>query len=133
MINLENIEEKFKKVVSSEEWKTLQELYNNSTHVFLFGHGGNMAIADHAAVDSSRLTDKNVIAPGSGTLSTSIIGDTNFNDWLMHWLEMRSRGLDPKKCLVLGMSCSSTGESSASLATAVEWASKNGMNSFLFT
>ena len=91
MIDLENIESKFNTIVSSEEWVKLQELYNKSTHIFLFGHGGNMAVADHAAIDSSRLTNKNVIAPGSGTLSTSIIGDTNFNDWLINWMEMRTR------------------------------------------
>ena len=34
-----------------------------------------MGIADHAAIDMTRLTDKNVIAPGSGIVSTSIISD----------------------------------------------------------
>ena len=62
-LNLENIEDKFSKIISSEEWGKLQEAYNKSTNVFMFGHGGNMAVADHAAVDSSRLTDKNVMAP----------------------------------------------------------------------
>ena len=50
MIDLENIESKFAEVTSSEEWGELQSLYNKSTHVFMFGHGGNMAIADHAAI-----------------------------------------------------------------------------------
>ncbi len=121
MIDLENIEEKFNKVVSSDEWKKLQKFYNESTHVFMFGHGGNMAIADHAAIDSSRLTDKNVIAPGSGTLSTSIIGDTNFNDWLMNWVKMRTRGLDNTKCLAIGLSCSLNSPSANSIVTALNW------------
>ena len=121
MIDLENIESKFTKVTSSKEWKKLQKLYNKSTHVFMFGHGGNMAIADHAAIDSSRLTDKNVIAPGSGTLSTSIIGDTNFNDWLMNWMKMRVRGIDKTKCLAIGFSCSLNSPSANALVTALNW------------
>lgn len=133
LLDIENVESKFENIVNTKEFGKLQTKYNECQHIFFFGHGGNLGVSDHAAIDASRLTDKNIIAPGSGILATSIIGDTNFNDWLMHWLEMRSRGLDPKKCLVLGMSCSSTGESSASVSTAVEWASKNEMNSFLFT
>lgn len=133
LLDVENIESKFESIVKSKEFTKLQNAYNDCQHVFFFGHGGNLGVSDHAAIDASRLTDKNVIAPGSGILATSIIGDTNFNDWLMHWLEMRSAGLNPKDCLVLGMSCSSSGESSASVSTAVEWAANNGMNSFLFT
>ena len=133
LLDIENIETKFETLVASDEFQKLQEKYNNAKHVFFFGHGGNLGVSDHAAIDASRLTDKNIIAPGSGILATSIIGDTNFNDWLMHWLEMRSRGLNPEDCCVLGMSCSSSGESSAAVSTAVEWAANNGIPSFLFT
>ncbi len=133
ILDVENIENKFNNIIKTKEFNKLQDSYNKCKHIFFFGHGGNLGVADHAAIDASRLTNKNVIAPGSGILATSIIGDTNFNDWLMNWIEMRSRGLDPSDCLVLGMSCSSSGESSASVSTAVEWASSNGMNSFLFT
>ena len=133
MINLENIENKFEKIVSSEEWKKLQELYNKSTHVFMFGHGGNMAVADHAAIDSSRLTNKNVIAPGSGTLCTSIIADTNFNDWIMNWIDMRTRGLDCSKCLAIGISCSLNNASSNAVVTALNWADDNGIKTALFS
>ena len=101
VINLENIEDKFYKIIKSKEFIDLQDQYNKASHVFFFGHGGNLGVSDHAAIDASRLTDKNVIAPGSGILATSIIGDTNFNDWLMTWLKMRTRGLDVSKCLVL--------------------------------
>ena len=61
MVSIENFDNKFRKIGNSEEWKTLQKVYNDCTHVFLFGHGGNMAVADHA-IDMTRLTDKNVIA-----------------------------------------------------------------------
>ena len=73
MLDIENFDNKFKNIIQSVEWKSLQNTYNDCKHIFLFGHGGNLAVADHAAIDMSRLTDKNVIAPGSGTLTTSII------------------------------------------------------------
>lgn len=133
VIDIENLEEKFEEIISGEEFKQLQNAYNEAEHVFFFGHGGNLGVADHAAIDASRLTDKNVVAPGSGILATSIIGDTNFNDWLKTWLEMRTRGLDTKKCLVLGMSCSSTGESSNTIKTALEWAASKNIPSYMFT
>jgi len=133
MVSLENLEGKVKKVVRSTEWRTLQEKYNNATHIFYFGHGGNLGVSDHAAIDASRLTDKNIIAPGSGILATSIISDESFETWLAKWLEIRSRGLDKSKCLAVGMSCSTTGASSDSLVHALNWASENGMDSCLWS
>lgn len=132
MLDIENFDNKFKGIVLSPEFKKLKEIFNEATHVFYFGHGGNMSIAEHAAIDGSRLTDKNILAPGGGVLCTSIQSDTNFNDWLMHWLEMRTRGLDKSKCLAIGISCSTTGKSSDCLSTALNWASENGINSCLW-
>tara|TARA_R100000458_G_C8277769_1_gene253440 strand:+ start:3549 stop:4544 length:996 start_codon:yes stop_codon:yes gene_type:complete len=132
MLNIEQFDSKFKGLASSPEFKQLQKLYNDATHVFFFGHGGNMAIAEHAAIDAARLTDKNVLAPGGGVLCTSIQSDTNFNDWLMHWLDISTRGLDKSKCLAIGISCSTTGKSSDCLSTALNWASYNGINSCLW-
>ena len=63
MLDIENFDSKFKDIVQSSEWKQLQNVFNSCKNVFLFGHGGNMGIADHAAIDMTRLTDKNVIAP----------------------------------------------------------------------
>ena len=92
MLDIENFDNKFKSIVQSLEWKQFQDVFNKSKDVFIFGHGGNMGVADHAAIDITRLTDKNVIAPGSGVLATSIISDESFETWLAKWLEFRSRG-----------------------------------------
>tara|TARA_R100000234_G_scaffold93485_2_gene61700 strand:+ start:4821 stop:5837 length:1017 start_codon:yes stop_codon:yes gene_type:complete len=133
ILDIENLDDKFISIIETQEFQDLQSAYNDAKYVLFFGHGGNLGVADHAAIDASRLTNKNVIAPGSGILATSIIGDTNFNDWLKTWVEMRTRGIDPKECLVLGMSCSSSGESSNTIRTALEWASEQGIPSFMFT
>ena len=58
MLDIESMENKFRAIVATDEFQQLQELYNDAKHVFFFGHGGNMSIAEHAAVDASRLTDK---------------------------------------------------------------------------
>jgi D-sedoheptulose 7-phosphate isomerase len=133
MLSLENIESRFEKIVSSEEWKLLQEKYNSSEHILMFGHGGNMAVADHAAIDGSRLTDKNIIAPGSGILSTSIIADTNFNDWIMNWVKIRTRGLDSNKCMAIGFSCSLNNPSSNAIVTALNWCDSNNISTGLIS
>jgi hypothetical protein len=132
MLDIENFDNKFRGIVLSPEFKELKKLYKEATHIFYFGHGGNMSIAEHAAIDGSRLTDKNIFAPGGGVICTSIQSDTNYNDWLMHWLEIRTRGLDKNKCLAIGMSCSTTGKSSDCLTTALNWASSNGIKSCLW-
>lgn len=133
MLDIENFDSKFKNIVQSSEWKQLQNVFNSSKNVFLFGHGGNMGIADHAAIDMTRLTDKNVMAPGSGIVATSIISDESFETWLAKWLEFRSRGTDLSDCLAIGISCSTSGASSNSLVNGLNWAQENGMNTCLFS
>ena len=132
-LNLEGIEEKFNKIIATDEWNRLQSAYNKSNTVFMFGHGGNMAVADHAAVDGSRLTDKNIIAPGSAVLSTSLIADTNFNDWIMNWVKHRSRGIDKSNCLAIGFSCSLSNASSNSILTALNYCESKGMKAGLIS
>jgi len=79
MLNFENLGEKFVQIIHTEEWKKLQEKFNNSNDIYVLGHGGNLAIADHAAVDITRLSNgrKNAMCPGSGVVATSLINDTS--------------------------------------------------------
>lgn len=132
MLNIENFDRKFEHIVSSEQWKNLESAFKKAEFIYIFGNGGNMGVADHAAIDISRLTNKNAQCPGSGVRATSIISDTNFEEWFKTWLEMVSRGVDPSKCLVIGLSCSTLGASSNSIVNALNWAIKEGMNASLF-
>jgi len=131
MLNIENFETKLKTIVESPEWQEVEAQYRRATHVFLFGNGGNMGVSDHGAIDMSRITDKNVIAPGSAVLATSIISDTNFEDWFQNWLEMRLRGLDPEKCMVIGLSCSISGQSSNATLNALSFSANQNIPSVL--
>ena len=126
IVDMENLGEKFNEIVNSEEWLKLEQDFINLNHVFIVGNGGNLSIADHAAVDISRLTDKNAVCPGSGIVATSIISDNSFEVWFTKWIEQRMRFIDPSDVLVLGMSCSTTGASSASLVSALSMAAAKG-------
>ncbi len=129
MLNFENLDEKFVKVVNSKEWKELQQKFNKCNDIYVLGHGGNLAIADHAAVDITRLSNgtKNAICPGSAIVATSLINDTSFDQWMVNWLRQRTstRTKDQmKKSLVLGVSSSGN---STDIIKALQWANDNNM------
>ena len=88
MLNFENIDEKFVEIVHSEEWQQLQKKFNEANDIYVLGHGGNLAVADHAAVDITRLSNgsKNAMCPGSGVVATSLINDSSFEQWMVQWL-----------------------------------------------
>lgn len=133
IVDFENFDKKFEAIIRSSEWQQLEKKFALAKFIFIFGNGGNMGVADHAAIDISRLTDKNALCPGSGVRATSIIGDTNFEDWFKNWIEMTSRGINPKDCLAIGLSCSSTGASSNSIINALNWCNENNINTCLIS
>ena len=128
-VNIENIEQKFFQVVESDAWKELQEKFNECDDIYVLGHGGNLAVADHAAIDISRLSNgtKNAQCPGSGTVVTSLINDTNFDQWMVQWLKMVTSSKTEsqmKKSLILGFSSSGT---SRDIVKALQWGYSNDM------
>jgi len=135
MLNFENIDEKFVRTVNSEEWKELQSKYNKCSDIYVLGHGGNMAVADHTAIDMTRLSNgtKNAICPGSCVVATSYINDTNFDQWMVAWLQSRTSTRTKSQMsnsLVYGISSSGK---SKDVIKALQWASDNGMEVCLIT
>jgi phosphoheptose isomerase len=129
MLNFENIGEKFVQVINTSEWNELQEKFNECDEIYVLGHGGNLAVADHAAIDITRLSNgtKNAICPGSGVVATSLINDTSFEQWMVNWLRCRTsaRTTDQmKKSLVIGISSSGN---SIDILKALQWAQENEM------
>ena len=133
MLDIENFEQKFKSIISSDNWRKVESLFKKAENIFMFGNGGNLAIADHAAIDVSRLTDKNCIAPGSGITATSIIGDKDAESWFETWLKYRLRGLDTSKCMVISFSCSTSGTSSNASIKALSYAAELGIPAVLIS
>tara|TARA_B100001123_G_scaffold74689_3_gene84243 strand:+ start:47666 stop:48643 length:978 start_codon:yes stop_codon:yes gene_type:complete len=129
MLNFENLGERFVQVVNGSDWLELQEKFNKCDDIYVLGHGGNLAVADHAAVDITRLSNgqKNAICPSSGVVATSFINDTNFEQWMVNWLSCRTNTrteAQMKKSLVLGISSSGA---SIDVLKALQWANDNGM------
>ena len=127
MLDIENLEQLFHKVVNSDDWKELQEKFNNADTIYVLGHGGNLAVASHAAIDISRLSNgtKNAICPDSATVVTSLINDTDFDHWMHQWLKMVTSDKTEeqlKRSLVLGFSYSGT---SRDLIKAFQWSYSN--------
>ena len=135
MLNFENLGEKFVKIVNSDSWKELQNKFNQCDDIYVLGHGGNLAVADHAAVDITRLSNgrKNAICPSSGVVATSFINDTNFDQWMVNWLSCRTATRTEsqmRKSLVLGVSSSGK---STDILKALQWANDQGMEIVLIT
>lgn len=135
MLDFENIGQKFIEVVNSDAWKELQKKFNDCGDIYVLGHGGNLAIADHAAVDITRLSNgtKNAQCPGSAIVATSLINDTSFDQWMVAWLSQRCTNKTKrqmKNSLVLGVSSSGK---SKDIKKALQWASDNDMKISMIT
>jgi len=135
MFSIENIEQKFNSIVNSTEWEELQSKFNKCNDIYVIGHGGNLAIADHTAVDITRLSNgqKNAVSPGSAIVATSLINDTNFDQWLVSWLSHRTKTRTKnqiKNSLVYGISSSGK---SKDVLEALQWADDNNMETILIT
>ena len=135
LIDIENIETRFYETINSKDWQSLQSAYNDCHDIYVLGHGGNMGVADHTAVDMTRLSNgtKNAMCPGSCVVATSLINDTSFEQWMVMWLQQRTctKTKDQmKKSLVYGISSSGK---SKDVIKALQWASDNGMQTSLIT
>ena len=135
MLNFENLGERFVQTVHTEEWKQLQNKFNDCADIYVLGHGGNLAVADHAAVDITRLSNgtKNAMCPGSAVVATSLINDTSFEQWMVNWLRQRTSTRNKsqmKKSLVLGISSSGN---SIDIIKALQWANDHGMQIAMIT
>ena len=113
ILSIPNLNSSFEKTLASPEWKQLEIDFNLAKRIIIFGNGGNLAVADHAAIDISRLTDKLGLCPGSGILASSLINDKGHAKWLSAWVEISARGLSKdvlRKTLFIGISSSGKSE-----------------------
>lgn len=132
-INFENFDQKLQSILSKEEWKNLQYNFNNKKNILIFGHGGNLAVADHSAIDISRLTDKCSLSPGSAIQCTSLISDFSFEDWIKEWLKIILRSIKIEETLIIGLSCSVGSKSSQAIINALEYCESLGINTNLIS
>ena len=109
MLDIKGFESKFELTLLSNEWQKVQEDFINSKRIMIVGNGGNLAVADHAAIDVARLTNKAAFAPGSGILASSLIHETSHDEWVKNWVAISMRGIKEERfseTLLIGISSS---------------------------
>ena len=133
LIPTESLDLLLKKVISSKAWGNAQNEFNQCQLIFIIGNGGNLAVADHGAVDITRLSGKLAIAPGSGILATSVIGDTSINSWFENWLSAHINNLNKEqlsRAMIIGVSSSGTAEN---ICSCLAKASQSGMKTLMIS
>lgn len=135
MLNYNTLVNSLNRIQATSEWLNTQTLFNNSKHIFLIGHAGNLNIAEYAACNITKYSGglKRAVAPGSAMEITLHIHDTNFDEWIVRWLQNSTTHFtedDWKNSLVMGFSSSGT---SLDVINALEWANKSGMHTACLT
>ena len=90
-----------------------------------------LIVADHAAIDIARLTNKSASAPGSGILASSLINYISHDDWVRKWVDISLRGLikeSLQKTLIIGISSAGN---SKNICLALDYALDKGLKSAL--
>ena len=133
LLPTESLDKLLENVLETNEWDKAQEDFNKSNIIFIVGNGGNLAVADHGAVDITRLSEKLAICPGSGILATSVIGDSCIDRWFYNWLNAHIKAISKKElsdCMVIGVSSSGT---ASNINSCLELASEKNMRTLMIS
>lgn len=132
-LDINGFEKKFDLTLDSEPWKQIQTDFISSKRIMIVGNGGNLAVADHAAIDVARLTNKSAFAPGSGILASSLIHETSHDEWVKNWVAISMRGIKDElfsETLLIGISSSGI---SNNIKKALDFAKNQGIRTALIT
>jgi len=109
-LDLDSIERRFQDIVTSDQWQGIERAVDAAKTILVFGNGGNLAVAQHAAADLARLTSKRVAAPGGAVAVSALANEFGFDFWLEQWLRDELRGSEPEArasdVVTIGLSCS---------------------------
>ena len=133
LLPTESIDSLLTKVLKSYEWENAQSDFNESKTIYIIGNGGNLAVADHGAVDITRLSKKLAIAPGSGIVATSVIGDSSIDTWFLNWLKAHLQVISPNeraKSMVIGVSSSGT---ASNICSCLNYAMSESMKTLMIS
>lgn len=132
-LEIKGFEDKFENTLDCPEWRILQSDFIKSKRIMIVGNGGNLAVADHAAIDVARLTNKAAFAPGSGILASSLIHETSHDEWVKNWVAISMRGIKKElfsETLLIGISSSGI---SNNIKKALEFGKDQNINTALIT
>ena len=102
-VDFNRISTTYADITSGLAWSWACRHFERAERILYIGHGGNLAIADHAAVDCTRITKgrKIGIAPGSAVVATSFINDFGWAEWLSTWVKFQAMLPGPMCAVVL--------------------------------
>ncbi len=131
-LGIGNVDDLLTDLFCGESWTKLLDSYKKAKYIIFVGHGGNLAIADHIAVDTSRLTkgEKITFSPGSVIHATSHINDSSFEEWLVSWFKSFEKMLEFESTLLIGISSSGRSKDTLKL---IKYADSVGVNTSLIT
>ena len=128
-IDFENLVERCKEVVDSEQYGLMAQKIVDAKKIFLVGNGGLHFVASHMSTDMSRLIPKKAFYSfDSVGFITSNANDHGFEHMFVRWLETIADAEDPNDCLIIGLSCSGN---SANVINALHYAEEEGMSTFM--
>lgn len=130
VLPLDSIEARFHRIVRGERWVDVEERMRAAERVFIIGNGGNLAVAQHAATDLVRLTEKAAHAPGDAVSTTALANDGGFEGWLAQWVHNALRGSASDGTLLIGLSCSGV---SPAVMRALQEAQQTGVDTVLIS
>tara|TARA_B100001057_G_scaffold500829_1_gene618146 strand:+ start:4230 stop:4784 length:555 start_codon:yes stop_codon:yes gene_type:complete len=134
LFNYKKISNAYNNIIGSEEWLKACEFYKSSKIILFYGHGGNLGIADHAAIDVTRITksEKIGLSLGSSVQTTSLANDNGYDKVFSAWLEFTIKSINYKKEDICCIGITSTGKSE-NFKNALNYIQENNLKSIYFT
>lgn len=134
LFNFIKMQKAYNNIIGSEEWTRACKFYKSSKIILFYGHGGNLGIADHAAIDLTRISknEKIGISLGSSIQTTSLANDYGYDKVFSSWLEFTIRSINYKKEDICCLGITSTGKSE-NFKNALSYIKKNNLKSIYFT
>jgi hypothetical protein len=111
MFDWNNINLELNNLSNNNTFQKFVQDFRHASTVGYVAHGGNLAIADHAAIDATRHTEKMCYAPGSGIVTTSLFNDFD-HLWQREWVARTNLN-----CYVV-ITCTGTSDS---IRQTVDW------------
>lgn len=107
MLDLENIEEKFERIIETREWKKFIDDWKNAENIYIVGNGGLYPTACHAASDATRLiSNKMVHSLDNMSFLTSVANDYGYDNVFREWFDYIMQRSIGQPAMFIGLSCS---------------------------
>ncbi len=133
LFDFNKIENEYNITINSKPWINACQKFKNSKIILYYGHGGNLGVGDHAAIDVCRLTkgEKTGFSLGSSIASTSLANDEGYDNLFKSWLDIHFKAFDMKKD-ICAIGITSSGKSKNFL-NALDYLEDKKINSIYFT